>query len=122
MPSLKLDGRGRLLVPERNVQQACVELLRRLGWLVFETHTDARRSMGEAGQPDLVAVSVGVPAESTPSGYPICSVLLIEVKRSHGGGVRKAQKAWHANAKARGFRVLVIRDVDELRAELEAEY
>lgn len=108
---LKLDRKGRLLVSEREVQKACVELLRSRGWLVFETHTDARKSMGEVGQPDLVAVRFPGRPVVNPNGW--AQVLMLEVKRKDGR-VSKDQRTWHVDAERRGFRVHIIRDAKEL--------
>ncbi len=107
--ALKLDRCGRLVVPERSVQSAVVELLEAEHWLPFVTHEhEAFKSEGRSGQPDVVAVKDEAGRKR---------VLLIECKR-RDGQVSKAQRAWHAEAERRGFRVLVIREVNELKAFL----
>ena len=106
---LKLK-RGKLVVPELGkggVQDACRELLELHHWIVFTTHQrEAFKSAGRKGQPDLVAVL-------NSSRLP----LFIECKT----GDEKpdaAQLLFHNSLCARGYYVLVIRDVKELEPYL----
>lgn len=126
---LTLDKRGKLKITHAQVERACIQLLRAEHWRVFQTHTDARQSMGEKGQVDLVAVRgfnalgwMWLERGNPPLNLPGVSatVLFIEVK-APGEKPSKIQKAWHTAAELDGFEVLVVSEVTDLRRYLRGE-
>jgi len=104
---LKLK-RGKLVVPELGkggAQDASREMLELHHWMVFTTHErEAYKSAGRKGQPDLVAVL-------DSSRLP----MFIECKTGDGKPSAE-QLLFHNSLRARGYEVLVIRDVSELKA------
>ena len=117
---LKLDKRGRLEIPEADLQRASRELLMAHHWLIFpQSVTIVCRKCGagvhvpgaQAGQPDDLALKPG------PRASEFCATwwraVYIEYKR-RGKKARPDQALYHAALRREGFEVLVISSVEQL--------
>ncbi len=111
--SLKLDRRGRLVVPETSLEQAIVDLLTYDNWRVFRfgwALTEAKRELGEVGSADLLAMRYADgDTECTCEvryGCACAQVLWCEVK-SLRGRASGSQRLWHAAERKRGAMVIV---------------
>jgi hypothetical protein len=112
--SLEIDKVGRLKIPEKNIQQACIEFLRlERGpnglpvWEVYETHSHhAYASAGEPGQPDVIAINAAGPL-----------ILRLEMK-AKGKYRTWEQREW---AERHQVKVHTIRSVEELKSVMVME-
>lgn len=99
--ALKLDRRGKLVVPEASLEAAIFTLLSWDDWHVFRfgyALTEAKRELGEISSPDLLAIR-----------YEPDQVLWIEAK-SKDGRADEGQKLWHIGERRRGATVWVAGD------------
>ena len=99
-------SRAALDMSERALQDAVVELAKRLGWLAYHTH-DSRHST--AGFPDLVLVHLARPR-----------LLIVELK-SQRGALRVAQKVWLRALANAGVRTAIWRPGDLLAGTIRDE-
>ena len=113
MAGLRLDKRGNLIVPEANVQDACVYLMELYGWVPVNLTANGiaflpsgkRVELGSKGRPDYLFVKPG-------------RSVWIEFKASDGGRLSIHQKAWRGWLRKRGFTWLQIKSQEELKAWL----
>lgn len=99
---------------ERQIEEACDDLLMLDGWRIIKTDLPHLRGLGvqEKGMPDRCYLRYEKegppppPADVFPYDYAWCQHLWIEWKK-RGGKAAEHQKAWHAAERARGALVLV---------------
>lgn len=106
MKAADFRAQAALDMSERALQDAVLELAKRLGWLAYHTH-DSRRS--QAGFPDLVLVHSRPPR-----------LLFVELKRQRGQ-LRATQKIWLNALAAAGVRTATWRPGDLLAGTIRAE-
>ena len=87
------------MTPEGRLEAACRRLAKAHGWLYIKVY-------GEAGFPDRIALG--------PRG----GRLVIVESKTKVGALRRKQAHYLADLKARGFRVAVVRAVDEFKLAL----
>lgn len=113
---LKLDKRGKLLIPEADVQKACDDLLEAHGWKVIpQPVTVPCQNCGNPvylpgahrGQPDRLAIR-GDPLEETP-----ISAVFIEYKR-RGKKPTREQRIYHEFLHKQGFTVIAPDSLEKL--------
>lgn len=86
------------------------------GVRIFAIPNGGARSITTAAKLKVEGVSAGVPDLYVPAWK-----LWIEMKRTKGGVVDKAQKDWHDYLTAIGDRVIVCRGADEAKRMIEIE-
>lgn len=100
---------------ESQIQRTVCDFLRAERWRVFEFEHEfserKRKTFGEPGMPDVLAIRYNVLLDGSLDGDPLEPwkgdiVLWIELKRIDGRGrttkARADQKAWHGAERARG--------------------
>lgn len=108
LPTLRRDGADR---SEAEVQQLCIEVLEDAGWTVRRCGTwRADYAGSDAGLPDLVCLK------------PAQGILLVEVKRSHGGVVSDAQEQFMRECRAAGVPYILTNSPHHLFAQLVGLY
>ena len=98
---------------ENQVAQQVVDYLRVHGWRVHRLEADLRGPKAlvkreEVGTPDYIAVRQRADGSA-------CDVWYVEVKRP-GGRLRRSQQIWIADARKRGWQVVVASSIEDLVA------
>ncbi len=105
--AIRLDRKGKLIVPESSLEAAIFDILSLDDWRVFRfgwAITEAGRQLSEVGAPDLLAIRY--------RDYmlaPAAEVLWIEVKTA-GRKPDAGQKLWHVSERRRGALVWIAGD------------
>ncbi len=109
---------GERIPTEHEEQRELVKWFRQSfdGVRIFAIPNGGARSITTAAKLKVEGVSAGVPDLYVPAWK-----LWIEMKRTKGGVVDKAQKDWHDYLTAIGDRVIVCRGADEAKRMIEIE-
>ena len=109
---------GERIPTEHEEQRELVKWFRQSfdGIRIFAIPNGGARTITTAAKLKVEGVSAGVPDLYVPEWK-----LWIEMKRTKGGVVDKAQKDWHDYLTAIGDRVIVCRGADEAKRMIEIE-
>ena len=109
---------GERIPTEHEEQRELVKWFRQSfdGVRIFAIPNGGARTITTAAKLKVEGVSAGVPDLYVPAWK-----LWIEMKRTKGGVVDKAQKDWHEYLTAIGDRVIVCRGADEAKRMIEIE-
>ena len=109
---------GERIPTEHEEQRELVKWFRQSfdGVRIFAIPNGGARTITTAAKLKVEGVSAGVPDLYVPEWK-----LWIEMKRTKGGVVDKAQKDWHDYLTAIGDRVIVCRGADEAKRMIEIE-
>ncbi len=113
MPSLKLDRKGKLVVPESSLESAVATLMQLDGWRYFHTEyalTQGGRPVLEPNMPDAFFIRYldGKEGCGCPLPFGCCCshTIWVEFKRV-GKKATGEQRLWHAAERKRGAIMLV---------------